>query len=139
MAAPYVSGLLALMQVRFPNDTFQQRIRRVIEETDPLPSLVGKCVSVGRVNLRRTLGLPAEGTNPCPPPQFSLLSRRGEWPLRLRLSGQPGQAFAIEVSNGLTEWTPVLTNTVWSDGSLVVTDPSPRVYPQHYFRARLMP
>jgi subtilisin family serine protease len=53
MSAPYVSGVFALMQARFPNETYRQIISRVLAATDSLPSLTGKCVTGGRLNLRK--------------------------------------------------------------------------------------
>jgi len=48
-AAPYVSGALALVLARFPSEPYQLAIRRVLDGTDPLPSLAGKCVTGGRL------------------------------------------------------------------------------------------
>lgn len=56
MAAPCVSGVLALLRARFPDDTYRQTILRLLAGTDPLPSLEGRCVSGGRVNLAKALG-----------------------------------------------------------------------------------
>lgn len=55
MAAPCVSGALALLAARFPNDTYKQLIDRLLAATDSLPSLAAKCVSGGRLNLQRAL------------------------------------------------------------------------------------
>jgi subtilisin family serine protease len=99
----------------------------------------GRGVAGGRVNLRRTLGLPVPGLETQAAARLSLLSGRAEWPMRFRLNGPSGRVYAIDVSNNLSDWTPVGTNTVWSDGTLYFTDPSPRLYPQHYFSARGVP
>jgi subtilisin family serine protease len=138
MAAPHVAGILALMQVRFPTETCQQHIARLIGSSDPLPSLAGKCVSGGRVNLRRALAAPAVG-NTLHPAKLSIVSGRSPASLHFRLTGQAGQSYAIDVSNGFSVWTPVLTNSIWSDGTSYFTDPSPRIYAQHFYRARLLP
>jgi len=55
MAAPYVSGALALMKAQFPHDSYFQLINRLFSSTDPLPSLATKCQTGGRLNLQRTL------------------------------------------------------------------------------------
>src|SRR6185503_14013137 len=47
-AAAYVTGALALMLARYPTETHQQIIARVLAATDPLPALAGKCVTGGR-------------------------------------------------------------------------------------------
>ena len=56
MAAPHVSGALALMRARYPQATPQQLISRLLANVDPLPSLVGRCSTGGRLNLDRALG-----------------------------------------------------------------------------------
>ena len=55
MAAPHVAGVFALMRAQFPNDTYKQIIDRVLAATDSVASLAGKCVTGGRVNLKRAL------------------------------------------------------------------------------------
>jgi hypothetical protein len=55
MAAPHVSGTCALVWTRHPTETHLQTIRRVLLGTDPLPSLAGKCVTGGRLNLAKAL------------------------------------------------------------------------------------
>jgi subtilisin family serine protease len=55
-AAPVVSGALALLKARFPSDTYLQLRNRLFEAVDPLPSLAGKCVTGGRLNLARAVG-----------------------------------------------------------------------------------
>jgi subtilisin family serine protease len=56
MAAAHVSGAMALLRAQFPGDTPAQLIARVLKNTDPLPSLVGKTSSGGRLDLFRALG-----------------------------------------------------------------------------------
>lgn len=55
MAAPCVTGALALLQARFPNASHVELIRRLLAATDRLPSLAGRCVSGGRLNLDKAL------------------------------------------------------------------------------------
>jgi len=56
MGAPCVAGVFALVRARFSNYTYQQLISRVLTNTDLLPALAGKCITGGRVNLRKALG-----------------------------------------------------------------------------------
>ena len=56
MAAPFVSGLVALMVARKPDITYDKIVSGIIENVDPVPNLSGKLVSGGRVNLFNTLG-----------------------------------------------------------------------------------
>ena len=55
MAAPYVTGALALLRAQFPGQTYRQLIDRLLAATDPVANLAGKCVSGGRLNLDRAL------------------------------------------------------------------------------------
>jgi hypothetical protein len=56
MAAPYVSGVLALVRGKYPDESYAQIIKRLLDGVDKVPSLNGKCISNGRVNLQRALG-----------------------------------------------------------------------------------
>lgn len=55
MAAPVVTGALALLQAQFPADTMQQRIARLYRSVDLLPEMNGKSLTGGRLNLHRAL------------------------------------------------------------------------------------
>jgi hypothetical protein len=55
MAAPMVAGTAALLRARFPSENAQQIVARILGSVDPLPSLAGKCVTGGRLNLRKAL------------------------------------------------------------------------------------
>jgi subtilisin family serine protease len=55
MAAPFVTGSLALLWTRYPNDSHTQIIKRLLAAVDPLPVLEGKCRTGGRLNLHRAL------------------------------------------------------------------------------------
>src|SRR6266480_2134118 len=56
MAAPHVTGACALLMAHYPSDNYRQIINRIVSNVDPLPALVGKCVSGGRLNLLKALG-----------------------------------------------------------------------------------
>ncbi|HMJ66663.1 MAG TPA: S8 family peptidase, partial [Candidatus Binatia bacterium] len=55
MAAPHVAGACALVWARFPSLTYREVIQRVLGSVDPLPSLAGKTVTGGRLNLYKAL------------------------------------------------------------------------------------
>ena len=55
-AAPVVAGAFALLKARYPDETYRQLIDRLLAATDRLPSLAGKCVTGGRLNIARALG-----------------------------------------------------------------------------------
>jgi subtilisin family serine protease len=55
MAAPYVAGALALMKAQFPNLTHTDLIAKLLKTVDKPPSLAGKVISDGRLNLQAAL------------------------------------------------------------------------------------
>lgn len=56
MAAPFVSGALALLKARFPDENERALIERLYASTDPLEGLRGLCKTGGRLNLARAVG-----------------------------------------------------------------------------------
>jgi subtilisin family serine protease len=56
MATAHVSGAIALVRAHFPGEDYRKIIQRVLNGTDPLPSLAGKTVTGGRLNLFKALG-----------------------------------------------------------------------------------
>ena len=129
-AAPYVSGVCALMLAKYPTETHPQIIARVLAATDPLPALAGKCVTGGRLNLRQALSPPLELTPLSPP---------GALPFQLRVAGGPRRPCVLEVSTNLNHWAPVFTNTTAASGVFDFTDdPSPSGA-RRFFRATSLP
>jgi len=63
MACAHVTGACALLRAYYPNENHRQIIQQILNGTDPLPSLVGKCKSGGRLDLAKALG-----TSPTPVP-----------------------------------------------------------------------
>lgn len=55
MAAPHVSGVLALMKAHFPTRSYRQLLNRLYKSTDTLADLNCKCQTGGRVNLAKAL------------------------------------------------------------------------------------
>jgi len=55
MATPHVSGAVALLAGKYPNDTALQLKSKIMSGTTPLASLAGKCQSGGRLNLENAL------------------------------------------------------------------------------------
>ena len=123
-AAPFVAGACALLLARFPAESHQQIISRVLNATDPLPTLAGKCVTGGRLNLRKALS---------PPIQLTSLS--GNLPFALRVNGGPNRTCVIEVTTNLTSWSPTFTNTTSAGGIFDYTDTASTNSPRRFFRA----
>ncbi|MBI4626171.1 MAG: PQQ-binding-like beta-propeller repeat protein [Verrucomicrobia bacterium] len=55
MAAPHVTGALALLKARFPNDTYRQLINRLLRGTTRLRALSGRVQTGGRLNVANAL------------------------------------------------------------------------------------
>lgn len=78
MAAAHVSGAAALMRGYFPAENHRQVIQQILNGTDPLPGLVGKCASGGRLDLAKSLGvLPFPPSPALPRLNFSPPQRGG--------------------------------------------------------------
>jgi PKD repeat protein len=85
MAAAMVSGAIAVMEAHFPNENYQQIKQQILANVDSLPSLQGKCVSGGRLNLYKAL------TGGAPPPptltaNFSANPISGQAPLTVQFT-----------------------------------------------------
>lgn len=130
LAAPYVSGVCALLLARYPGETHQQIIARVLAAVDPVPALAGKCVTGGRLNLRRALS---------PDVWIARLSANGELPLELRVGGGPNRRCVVEETTDLRTWTPVVTNTTSAAGTFDFVDTASTNSPRRFFRAVAAP
>ena len=60
MAAPHVAGVAALVLAHSPSFTTAQVRSAILDNTDPINSMIGKSVTGGRLNAARALGLPAD-------------------------------------------------------------------------------
>jgi len=79
MACAHVTGAVALLRAYYPNQNHKKIIKQILAGTDPLPSLVGKCKSGGRLDLAKALGVTPAPT-PLPLPNSS--SQAAGVPLR---------------------------------------------------------
>jgi subtilisin family serine protease len=113
-AVPHVTGACALLLARYPTETHQQIISRVLNGTDPLPSLAGKCVTGGRLNLRKALS---------PPINLSIISATNNM-FSFRVSAGPNRTCVIQSSTNLANWSPISTNTASASGTFDFTDNS---------------
>ena len=91
MAAPFVAGAAALYLSKYPTATVDQIKAALLAGTDRLPTLTGKTVSGGRLNVSRTLGAASPSTRPArdttPPSAFSLIRPRYRLATRKRSLG----------------------------------------------------
>jgi subtilisin family serine protease len=129
-AAPYVAGALALMLAKYPDEIYQQIITRLLNATDPLPALTGKCVTGGRLNLHNALSPPIN--------LVASLTVNGI-PFQLHLSSGPNRLCIVEVSPDLMNWSPVFTNTTSTNGTFDFTDSQSTNSAQRFYRATASP
>ncbi len=55
LAAPFVTGAVALLRAQFPGDTYRETINRILNGADPVPGLAGKAQTGGRLDLANSL------------------------------------------------------------------------------------
>jgi subtilisin family serine protease len=126
-SAPYVSGALALMLAKYPAENYQQIIQRLLKATDPLPSLAGKCVTGGRLNLKKALN----------PPIWLSSVAAGAGKFQLHLSTGANRQCVIQTSPDLTSWISIYTNITSTNGTFDFTNSMGS--PQQFFRATTTP
>jgi subtilisin family serine protease len=125
-AAAMVSGAFALMVAKYSAETHQEIIARVLAATDPLPSLSGKCVTGGRLNLRNALS---------PPIRVSAVPVPAGNPFQLRVSAGPNRTCVVQRSMTLTNWFPVFTNTTSTNGTFDFIETNSTNVPWQFYRA----
>ncbi|HEY1719475.1 MAG TPA: S8 family peptidase [Verrucomicrobiae bacterium] len=123
-SAAYVSGALALMLAKYPTENYQQIIQRLLNATDPLTSLAGKCVTGGRLNLKNALN---------PPIWLSSAGSNNSGMFQLHLATGANRQCVIQMSTDLTSWTSIYTNTTSTSGTFDFTNTISS--PQRFFRA----
>jgi len=127
-AAPYVSGALALVLSRFPSEPYELAIRRILDGADPLPSLAGKCVTGGRLNLRKALS---------PPIRLTVLPANMP-PFQLRVTAGPNRTCVVQVTTDFT-WSPVVTNMTSAEGFFDFADTGSGDSTKRFYRAVAAP
>jgi outer membrane protein assembly factor BamB/subtilisin family serine protease len=58
MAAPMVTGTVALLRAQYPSDTYRETINRILNGAVPKASFTGKCATGGRLDVGRALAAP---------------------------------------------------------------------------------
>jgi subtilisin family serine protease len=123
MATPHVTGAVAFIAAYYPSETAAERIARILDNVVLLPSLGGKCVTGGLLNLDSALGIVT--------PTISVISPNGGeyWEIDSTQSitwsstGGTIEDVKIEYSidNG-TSWTEIIASTT-NNGSYDWTVP----------------
>ncbi|HXG47767.1 MAG TPA: S8 family peptidase [Methylomirabilota bacterium] len=128
-AAPYVAGALALIWNRYPGEPYWKIIDRLCAAADPVPTLAGRCVTGGRLNLYRALE-----------PRPVLAGRRGPAPGQFTVDlrgGTPSQEYRLERSQDFLYWEPVATNTTTRLGRAQFVDTMVPAGTNYFYRATM--
>ena len=72
------------------------------------------------------------------PFRLSPLGKSSNGPFLLRLAGEPGRDYAIDVTTNFTQWSSVRTNTTSTDGTFDYVDTQASALSRRFYRARLV-
>jgi len=118
MAAPIVAGACALARARYPQENYRRIVQRILDAVDPLPGLAGKCVTGGRLNLRKLVNGPQSQAD-------LVIQGIGLVPAGIAISwsSQPGRSYEVHGGSlNVTNWqnlsgiiTAAHTTTTWTD------------------------
>lgn len=128
-AAPYVAGAGALLMAQYPADTYRDTIARLLNSTDPLPALAGKCRAGGRLDLWKALRTIRVAS--VPPTNSGTF--------QLRVAGGLNRTCVVEAATNLVNWSPVFTNTTSTNGTFDFVDYAATNSPARFFRASAAP
>ncbi|MCX6922183.1 MAG: S8 family peptidase [Verrucomicrobia bacterium] len=128
-AAAYVSGAFALLLAEYPTENYHQIIIRVLSATDPLPSLAGKCVTGGRLNLRKALT----------PIRLTPIAPATNGPFQFQVSAATNLTCVVQGSSDWVHWAPLFTNTTSANGTFDFTDRQSTNWAHRLYRAVASP
>jgi len=112
------------MWTKYPSENHQQIIHRLLDATDPLPALAGKCASGGRLNLLKALS-----------PPIRLVPEASNGLARFSVYSDANRTCTIQASSDLRNWFPIATNTTSISGSFDFVDDSATNFNRHFYRA----
>jgi subtilisin family serine protease len=128
LAAPMVSGALALAIARFPNEPHTITIQRVLGSVTPITALAGRCRTGGRLNLKNVLS---------PPINLNVFRAAGK--LTIKGHTGPNRACSLEVSNDLNSWLPLCDVESSAEGFFEISDSPPPGESPRFYRATADP
>lgn len=126
MATACVAGALALMRQQSPDASATELRHWLLSSVDYRPAFAGKCVSGGRLNLRKILDHPG------------LASAPGAAPFTAHITGLPGHRYTLWASDNLNTWSAIQTNLLPPSGTWLFEE-NPTNTPQRFFRATPAP
>ena len=128
-SAPYVVGACALLMREFPADSYQNIIARILNSTDPLPTLAGKCVTGGRLSLQKALRSI----------RLASIPFTNNAPFQLMVSGGLNRTCVVSASALTTPWVPIFTNATSTNGTFIFADSEVTNVAARFFRASASP
>ena len=97
-AAPFVTGTFALLKAQFSNESYQELIARLVNSVDKLPSLKGKTITGGTLNVAKAL------TGPTPGPEL-FYHPSESWSTYVQsLNASGNDPYAIYWMNRFNDW-----------------------------------
>lgn len=118
MASPHVAGVAALIKSAFPNATYKQIKRRLMNNVDIIPSVSNKVISGGRLNAFKALE--QDATSPNAVSKLEILEKR---PSSVVLSwmgagddGDDGEAVAYETR---LSSAPITSESAWKEARVL--------------------
>lgn len=120
MSAPQVAAACALAWTLSPASSYHQIIQRVLNGTDPIASLAGKCRTGGRLNLFKVMN------DPAPPPPGGQPVLTAGWleagRFYFRATGTPNSPFELQTSLDLKTWSAEQTLQFPENGQIEFWD-----------------
>ncbi len=129
MSAPHVAGAAALIMADDPSLSNSEVKAAILDNVDPLPSLDGKVLTGGRLNVRASLGAPELPPDSDPPSAVSDLASIGQTMLSITLGwtatgddGDVGTAYMYD----LRYHSETITEENWDATTKVDYEPIPQ-------------
>ena len=103
-AGPFVTGSVALVWSEHPEWSYKEVIACLLKTVDPLPSLDGKCLTGGRLNLFKALAYGKEVA----PPVLSI-KNVGDGRLEVYVASSPydSNQYVVESSSDIVTWKEI--------------------------------
>jgi hypothetical protein len=113
-----------------PREPYPQIIARLLNGTDPIPALAGKCVTGGRLNVRKSL---------FPPIRLAAVPQAIPGLGQFRVVSSPQRSCIVESSSDLAHWFPILTNLTSVTGTFDFTYSGLTNVARQFYRAQASP
>lgn len=123
MAAPMVTGAMALLKAEYPNETVLELRTRLLRAVDKIPTYENICVTGGRLNLDRALR-----------EWIELYTQKTTSGLTISFAQRAGGTYLLESTSDFQTWTLEQRQIATSSGIAEVTLPATEA--ARFFRVR---